>query len=146
MLLYPVSQKSVATKWRIYKGKINSPQDFLLWKQCTQHPKWLIYKGKIWTPDTSPSTHSISTNSMGGTLTLGGVQGEPEHMKSRAGDLDISGALQLGVGWGEGQNERRIGGNPWGTQPWERAKIVKGSEGESKGSEKGAAPNCGSRK
>ena len=30
VLLYPVSQKSVSTKWRIYKGKINSPQDFLL--------------------------------------------------------------------------------------------------------------------
>ena len=28
VLLYPVSQKSVSTKWRIYKGKINSPQDF----------------------------------------------------------------------------------------------------------------------
>ena len=39
VLLYPVSQKSVSTKWRVYKGK-------------------------IWTPDTSPSTHSISTNSM----------------------------------------------------------------------------------
>ena len=38
-LLYPVSQKSVSTKWRIYKGK-------------------------IWTPNTSPITHSISTNSM----------------------------------------------------------------------------------
>ena len=30
VLLYPVSQKCVSTKWRIYKGKINSPQDFLL--------------------------------------------------------------------------------------------------------------------
>ena len=39
VLLYPVSQKSASTKWRIYKGK-------------------------IWTPDTSPSTHSIFTNSM----------------------------------------------------------------------------------
>ena len=28
VLLYPVSQKSVSTKWRIYKGKINLPQDF----------------------------------------------------------------------------------------------------------------------
>ena len=39
VLLYSISQKSVSTKWRIYKGK-------------------------IWTPNTSPSTHSISTNSM----------------------------------------------------------------------------------
>ena len=39
VLLYPVSQKSISTKWRIYKGKIS-------------------------TPDTSPSTHSISTNYM----------------------------------------------------------------------------------
>ena len=67
VLLYPVSQKIVSTKWRIYKGKINSPQDLLLKKQCTQPPKWRIFEGKIWTPDTSPSTHSISTNSMCGT-------------------------------------------------------------------------------
>ena len=36
-LLSRLSQKIVATKWRIYKGKMSSPQG----------TKWRIYKGKF---------------------------------------------------------------------------------------------------
>ena len=48
MLLSRVSQKIVATKWRICKGKISLPQD-IVQKQTVifeENPKWRIYKGK----------------------------------------------------------------------------------------------------
>ena len=45
-----VSQKIVATKWRIYKGKISSPQDILCKSKTVifeENLKWRIYKGKV---------------------------------------------------------------------------------------------------
>ena len=50
-LLSRVSQKIVATKWRIYKGKIiSSPQDILCKSKrliFEENQKWRIYKGKM---------------------------------------------------------------------------------------------------
>ena len=46
---------------RIITYRMRAPISF---SQKSVSTKWRIYKAKIWTPDASPSTHSISTNSM----------------------------------------------------------------------------------
>ena len=49
-LLSRVSQKIVATKWRIYKGKISPPPGHFVQKQTVifeENPKRRIYKGKF---------------------------------------------------------------------------------------------------
>ena len=67
--LYRVSQKIVATKWRIYKGKISSPHDILCKSNrfFSRKSKMADLKGKLFCqigPLSRDSAHSISNNSM----------------------------------------------------------------------------------
>ena len=68
-LLSRVSQKIVATKWWIYKGKISSPQDILCKSNrfFSRKSKMADLKGKLFCQIgllSRDSAHSISNNSM----------------------------------------------------------------------------------